>query len=275
MEITQLTAASVVNGIKNNMTIDDFCRKYQCTPERFRQRMKQIYSHDQKNLKHRLSEIEANEKKPRKKSTEAKLDPVGTELDDSQTGTKQDENTDLKKLRVFENEQSGYLMALESKYQELASKHRASKTSLQNLSEKIDKLMLELKKLQETFEEILESNSSIEASMNKISEEWRSVRSRLVDTRKKIQELTTVTLCVYASGEIAPMDGRKIELDDSGWKGIRDELLMSDECQELRIKDVATLGRLLAIVKNVEKEGFKIEVICDSSELEKVFQKLR
>ncbi len=275
MEIKQLTAASVVNGIKNNMTIDDFCRKYQCTPESFRDRLGQIYSHDQRNLKRRLSEIEANGKKPRKRSTDAKLDPVGTELDDSQTGTKQDENTNLKKLRELENEQSGHLIALESKYQELASKHRASKTSLQNLSEKIDKLMLELKKLQETFEEILESNSSIEASMNEISEEWGSVRSQLDVTRKKIQELMTVTLCVYASGEIAPMDGRKIELDDSGWKSIRDELLMSDECQELRIKEVTTLGRLLAIVKNAGREGFEIEVICDSSELEKAFQKLK
>lgn len=270
MEITMLKAKGVMVGIKNGMTRDDFCTKYQCSSDELDDRLKQIYGHNKRQLKNCFSQIEANQKKARKEAEPEDTAEVVHTVDDAPAALPR--NVELEELTRLEEEQSQRVMALESEHKELATRHRELKKSLRDLSKNIDKLMAEFQHHRQEFEEILSQNATVENRMNEITAEWNVERATLSDTRSRIEELSVITLCVYDSGEISLMDNCDVELDDSDWKSRRDILLTLDECLELRLKDIGTLARLLKIVERLD---CKVEVACDNSELENAFQKLR
>ena len=66
MDLTMMKPKNVAVGIKNGMTLTNFCEKYQCSSEEFEDRMKQIYGHNKRQLKNCFVQIAANEKKARK-----------------------------------------------------------------------------------------------------------------------------------------------------------------------------------------------------------------
>ena len=271
----------------------DFCDKYQCSSEEFEERMKQIYGHNRRQLKSCFVQIAANEKKARKEAVsnevaevertdeaDETIDTVGAaedintaeSVDEARADVATSRRVELAYLAELEDQQSKRVMALESEHKELATEHRLHKTSLRELSDKIDKMMVEFQHYHQEFEEILSKNAIVEARMNEISAEWNAERTALADTRSRIEELSVVTLSVYNSGEISLIDGPEIELDDSGWDSTREVLLTDDECQELRLKDITTLAKLLMIA---EHSDYKIEAMCDNAELEMAFRKLR
>ena len=278
MDITMMKTKTVMVGIKNGMTLDDFCQKYQCSSEAFEERMKQIYGHNKKQLKHCFTQIVANEKKARKEAetdeTEevAEVTEVSETTEEDQVPVSMSRSEELKYLAELEKQQVQSVVAKESEHKELAAEHRSYKTSLRELRDKIDKMMVEFQHYHQEFEEILSKNAVVEARMNEISAEWNTERTALADTRSRIEELSVVTLSVYNSGEISQIDGPEIELDDAGWDSTREVLLTEDECQELRLKDITTLAKLLMIA---EHSDHKIEAMCDNAELEIAFRKLR
>ena len=278
MDITTMKTKTVMVGIKNGMTLDDFCQKYQCSSEAFEERMKQIYGHNKKQLKHCFTQIVANEKKARKEAeadeTEevAEVTEVSETTEEEQVPVSMSRSEELKCLAELEKQQVQSVVAKESEHKELAAEHRLYKTSLRELRDKIDKMMVEFQHYHQEFEEILSKNAVVEARMNEISAEWNTERTALADTRSRIEELSVVTLSVYNSGEISQIDGPEIELDDAGWDSTREVLLTEDECQELRLKDITTLAKLLMIAEHSDR---KIEAMCDNAELEIAFRKLR
>lgn len=278
MDITTMKTKTVMVGIKNGMTLDDFCQKYQCSSEAFEERMKQIYGHNKKQLKHCFTQIVANEKKARKEAetdeTEevAEVTEVSETTEEDQVPVSMSRSEELKYLAELEKQQVQSVVAKESEHKELAAEHRSYKTSLRELRDKIDKMMVEFQHYHQEFEEILSKNAVVEARMNEISAEWNTERTALADTRSRIEELSVVTLSVYNSGEISQIDGPEIELDDAGWDSTREVLLTEDECQELRLKDITTLAKLLMIAEHSDR---KIEAMCDNAELEIAFRKLR
>lgn len=282
MEITMMKAKNVMVGIKNGMTLDDFREKYQCTPDEFYERMKQLFGHNKKQLKSCVSQIEANQKKQRKETvSECAMDRVeGTEDADKaevvesvmSKPVETSRNDELTYLIKFEKEQTQRVMDLESEHKGLAARHRQLKNSLRVLSDNIDRMMSEFQQYHQELDEILSQNATIEAQMNEITAKWATERTILHDTRRRIDNLSTVTLGVCRSGEIVHLDESKIELDDTGWQSARENLLMKDECQELRLKDIGTLARLLMIVEHLD---YEVKIECDSSELEDAFKKLR
>ena len=284
MELVMMKAKNVAVGVKNGMTRADFCEKYQCNSDEFDERMEQLYSHNKKQLKDYFAKIEANEKKARKEIDPAEKEESPETVEDAIIGetvsTVESESApegksrsvELKYLAELEEQQSQRVMDLESEHKALATEHRSLKNSLRKLSKDIDDLMSKFQSNHQKFEEILSRNEVVEARMNEITKEWGVERTALEDTRSRIEELSVVTLCVYDSGEIAPMDGYETELDDSGWESTREALLAKDECQELRLKDITTLAKLLAIVEHAD---CKIEAMCDNAELEMAFRMLR
>ena len=278
MTILMMKAKNVMSGIKNGMTLEDFCEKYQCSADEFGERLKQIYGHNKKQLKNCIDQIAANQKKARKETEPDKAEET-RDVDDDVDGAAGKEmpsaaskEVELLSLTELEKRQSQHVMALESEHKTLATEHRALKNSLRGISDSIDRLMGEFRRYHNEFEEILSRNAIVEARMNEVSAEWNEEIAALTDTRNMIEELSTVTLCVYASGEITPMDGCEVTLSDAGWETTREVLLLDDACQELRLKDISVLARLLVIAEHAD---CKLEVVCDNDELEAAFWKLR
>ena len=66
-DLRGLTGKKVRCGIKNGMTMDDFCKRYECTPEELETRIGHLFT-VKGAAKQVLSEIAANSKKPRSKT---------------------------------------------------------------------------------------------------------------------------------------------------------------------------------------------------------------
>ena len=116
MVISMMKPKNVMTGIKNGMTLEDFCKKYECDSEAFGERMKQIYGHNKKQLKDCFIQIEANQKKARKEieaddaetASEAVEEVVAESAtpEDVATASAVPREVELKSLAELESKQS-------------------------------------------------------------------------------------------------------------------------------------------------------------------------
>lgn len=86
-------------------------------------------------------------------------------------------------------------------------------------------------------------------------------------TIKEIANRNTVVFCIGSDGTIEAPDKPEFPIDDSGYLELKNTLIERDECQDLRIRDITTLARLIKIVAKAER----FTLICDSAELEAAF----
>lgn len=272
MNISMMKAKNVKAAIRNGWTIENLCNKYECDKEAFLERLRQLYCPDRNSKRYHdvLDDLDANEKRIRGK--------VGTSTGITSrrnTGTNTLTDAEMKRIAIdilknkaAESEQS--IAKLKSQMGSLIKEHASLRLSLYDLIKDIDHAISEFKKCYKTFCEtrsrIAEIEALIASASSKLDKEIVSLR----DTLDEIEEMSMVTLGVYSSGDISPMDGELVP-DDTGWEVVRDTLITMPECQELRLKDIGTLARLLMIVEHAD---CKIEVMCDDTELEAVFRKL-
>ena len=67
------------------------------------------------------------------------------------------------------------------------------------------------------------------------------------------------------------MDDSPEKLNFAGWKKLYETLLRQKECENLRVRDIQTLAKVLAAVKNCPAT---VVAVFDDSELEEVFRVL-
>ena len=298
MAISRLDAKGVLLGIKNGMTVDDFCTKYQCSSEELITRIHQIYSRSEKFAKKHIAAIIANEKNARKTpnaTEDAEADGAGlaeetpvelpevdwaeatNEASAETNAETQDETCSETALERAEKEAealSQEVMDIEVKWRkEFTPKHLEFIAELREINAEMKELIARYKKLCSRYESTVEKDNAVIQQMNELMSVRREKMSRLAEVRQRIVELKAVSLCIYDSGEIATLDERDIVLDDSGYLELYNELLEREECQELRLKDIRALARLICIVRNMGDISVSA-CVFDNDELEKVYQML-
>ena len=108
--------------------------------------------------------------------------------------------------------------------------------------------------------------------MNAVSKQRYPKVMELQELRTKIEKRMAVSLAVYDSGEIVILEGADFNMDDSGHAEVYSQLIVSEECQELRLKDIKVMAKLLSIASNSER---KINLVCDRPEMEEAYLRLR
>ena len=286
-ELARLTRKDVRVGIKKGLTMKVFCEKYQCSEEELKARIEQLYSKDTKVAKKCLDEIMANGKKPKKQpkpiaeevtiQVEAEEIPETSGFESTTELVNADEtstDTEINKLEVLkdlEESVSQEVIDLESSNKALVREYHICKTKLDECNKKLDEITEEYLACNKVFNETIEEAEKIEQQRSELKKQWGVKRKVLGDIRAEIERLSTIGIDVYNSGEIAPTEGCEVELDDSGWEGLRESLLTSEYCQDLRLRDIGVLARLLKIN---EHAGGKITLLCDRSEIENAFKAL-
>ena len=272
MNISMMKAKDVKSAIRNGKTIAFLCEKYDCDEEGFKERLRQLYYPDRnpKRYNEVLAGLDANEKRIRKKTgvgaknVARKGNAVGI-LTDAEL-----KQVAIEALKNKAAESEHTIMELESQMRFWVEEHSSLKQSLHELTKKIDQVMADFRKsykeFRDTSSELTQTEMLIASATARLDRERITYR----DTIDRIVEMSMVTLGVYSSGDISPMDGELVP-DDTGWEEVRDTLMTMPECQELRLKDIGTLARLLMIVEHAD---CKIEAMCDDAELEAVFRKL-
>ena len=283
MEIKMLDHKGVKNGIKKGMTLEDFCEKYECTPEVLSEQIERLYSHNPRDGKDCLAQMALNAKKARKVDVED-VDVVDQDdvnatitvdrLDEPAMVSNPEDSkvSELSELKSKEIIWSRKVMDLETKHKAFASQHRDCLTQLRGIKDDIDQIKNAFLEKCDEYEKVVEENNVIVEQMNEISQQLSIERSVLDETRQKIEDLEKITIFVYSDGTIKSSNGEVIVLDETETRDLFEELLGKPECEDLRLKDIRTLAKMLVIV---ERSSMKVEMICDNDNLEKTYLALR
>ena len=278
MDLNRMACKSIMDGIKRGMTIADFCEKYECSEEEFRRRLEFLYKyrseHREDKFKRILDALEANKKKRKpRKITEAKGIETEEEADETVADNLEEED-DLETLKRLEEEQSSEIMELEGQHKELFSEHKKTIKSLRAISTEMERLRKEFSEKNTEAQGLINRDTELVQAMNDISAARREKVAILEKTRERIRELDILFLYVYDSGEITTANGSSIpEPESAKLTAMLEELssVAGEECQELRLREITTLAKLLVFAKTQDK---RVEVVCDSSELETAFRAL-
>ena len=258
-----ISRKQIREGIKKGYTKELFCSKYYCSPLDFDTHIEKIYGNDQKAVQGIFSELKANEKKARKRQP---VNKEQVELPEEVTTTEVDEVEELKKRESILSDE---IIKLENTHKNLVEQLRGHRASMHKIKEGVQKLQQELEAKCKSFEEEANKANIVIAAMNDISADRRPKVEELASIREQISELTALTLCVYENGDIAPYD-KDIELDVTGSDEIYRDLLEQELVETLRVKDVRTLARVIAIINNIGNST-KVNLLFDREELEAAY----
>ncbi len=180
--------------------------------------------------------------------------------------------TSLNELRDQARVQSDSIIALEIQYKELFSQHRECIKQLRAIESGLKDLERQLQENITNYQQIIDNDNQLIAQMNAISQNRRIKVAALEDLRQEIQRLEIVAVCAYANGAIEPLEAVKIALDDTGSEQLYDLLISDEAYQDLRVRDIRLLARMVCIVKN---SPFQISPIFENEYLDEYYQRLR
>ena len=269
MSISNLTAKQLKIDIKKGCTPEDLEQRYGCSNEDLRKRIQQLYSQGNgRKAQDVYKELEANRKLPRRvKKEEPAPDDQPSEETDAVPETENDGTLTLEDLIATAEGLSAAVVDLEGQHKALAGERHACIANLRQLQKKIEEIEVELQECHDTYEQSVSRANALADEMNRISANRREKVVALEAVRCEIEERQKISLFVYDDGRIEAVDKPDFIFDDTGYLDLKPVLSEKAECQDLRIRDIATLARLLTIARNIEK----LDLACEASELETAF----
>lgn len=150
------------------------------------------------------------------------------------------------------------------------SQHRSNLKLLLNIRQRMDNIRKEFQSVANECEALTTSNNNLVDRINVVAEQQARQSETLQNLRQQIQSLETITICIYTDGRIELLDDDKTQLDDSGNEKFYHELISeeSNQCQDLRLRDIKTIARLKAIIANSARQ---VEVLFDDNALESYY----
>ena len=261
-------------AIKNGLTPEELADKHNITVDELKSQLRRLYNAgDGSKAQSIFGQLEANRKKSRRRR---KFNPY-TEESIRQPDAEQkvhSEDPKTKTLSDFQEEErklSSEVIHLESEHKELSGRHRACIKELRDLQDQIEDIKRILMECKTKYDDIVTNADTIATKMNDISTIRRDKLVVLEKVRQEIEERSMVTIFVTADGNIEAPDNPDFVMNDEGFQDIKPELAEKEECLDLRVRDIATLARLMKICGAVEH----LTLICDHTELEKAFWAIR
>lgn len=260
--------------IKSGCTPEDLCSRYGCTDEKLRAHIAKIYQRGKEAQKIYKS-LEGNRKIAHKKQVAET--PVVPDSSETVNATEETENSNsdtltLSELEDKEQSLSCDLMSIETKRKELLAEHANRIEDLRNIQSELGEIQASLKSCRERYDQVVREANEIAVQINReINPVLKETKVALETVRHEIETKKTVSLFVFADGRIEAQDRPDLILEDDGYLELKDELLCREECQDLRIRDVTTLARLLKISEHIDH----LELACENEELEAAFALVR
>lgn len=289
---------AIKNGLKGGYGFSDFEEKFGIQRGELEKTIRFLYNRNSDTAEEMIREIAKNEKKrakvaSKKPATEYKGVPIedfksmsldefmalDSNADSCNTVASNDVKTVTpcsKEILLIEEDianLSDELIKAESETKRWDERYRAHDGQLRELDEKLGKLEADMRKVKEKFDSVVGIAREVREKVDQARENQSRLQAAIDEKRQKLAELKRISICVYNDGTIAPLeDDTSVVINDAGTDDICTVLFSAAECQELRMRDVRTLARLIAIVKN---SSLDFEVVCDNTELEKAFGALK
>ena len=281
MTLNALTGKKLRVNIKHGWTIDDFCRKFECSTDELIARINQIYTIHE-TAKQIINDLEANEKKPRKAAAEIMEEKVVEENTPQQTTDSEtieakamEATSTLGELREAEKTQSDLVINIEKEHSELASKRHELKKSFQRIREELIEIRMAFEAKGHEAEAIVQKDNALVVQMNEIVSVYREERAKLEMIRTRIEEESKIVISVYQNGEISLFEGSEATLDESGHEEIFEILREREEAEDFRPRDLRVVARLIKIVNRLT---VPFDIIFENEEVElgyELFKKIK
>ena len=283
VELRSMKAKTLQERIHEGWTVEDFTEYYHCSEEELKRHIHQIYSKSGKKADDTWKEIESNEKIRRKSSKPVSATgsqggkqttpqapeetPMEAENDASVAFQNQNDT-----LRAREKELSEQVVALEIQWQDEKRARKECLRQLRELQKELEEMRRAINSQYEECKTIIENSNQCAERMNANLETRNKLREQLDDIRAELKRRSKLLLGLTIEGEVLTLEEFGWELDDSGFEEIFHEIVESDACAELKLKEIRALARLIAIARN---EPVPIEVIFDNSDAELAYQAIK
>lgn len=267
-----ITQKAINFDIDHGCTVMDFCKKYGYSGEdEFLEALRKIFPIERA-FKMILRKIRANDKLPRKDKpgdpeelapkAQQKKEPAPQKEAEASSPT-------LDELKNSETQMSAEVIELEKRCVDLNEKRLSSRKRFAEIIEDIKHLKetCEAKVLE--AEEIVAKDQEVSKNLVALERTLQTRREELEDTRRRIEYLSKIEICVYNDRRIAPFDEtNKIDLDDSGHEERYERLSKYPEAEDYRPRDLRVVARILSIVNNL---GRPVELIFEDEEVKQAY----
>ena len=284
--MANLDRRSIKTGVKMGMSFSDFRDKYDLDRDELENRIRILYKNNKDDADEIIKAISKNEKKHAKETpTEYKGMPIEAFKEmsfdeflefEKQKKLEETQKTDVEiEVANLEDEiskLSDEIITKESEHKKWRERHREHLNQIGSLDDKLAKIESELKEIKQKYDSIIGLDNDAVERANRALDEKHELEAVIEERRQKLKSLKAVTICAYEDGTINPLDESvNIVLDDSGHDELYAELITKEECEDLRVKDIKTLARLIKIA---EHSACDLEIVTDNAEIEKVFSSL-
>ena len=255
--------------LKHGATLEDFLEEYDCTREEFIAYLEKNFREKAKNSM--LRYMNKNSKKPKQfsgkssKST-SKGNIVIKHIEEKPT---------IKKEKTTNNCAENQI---EPTLEELKEKERYISSEVHKQNEFCKELELMKKgfldNLEETNKTLLETRKRI----GKIQKDIKNTSGQIDEVKKeikqKIKTLQKVSLFVYMNGDIEAENFDIPEKEQTGCDKYFDDLLKNEVVEELSIKQIRQLAKLLVLLELLKEKELIWDITFESKVQQDVFEKL-
>lgn len=271
MTLKSLNGRKVRIGIKNGLSVRDFCQKYECGEEELRERIRQLFTVEETAGKV-WNEIRNNEKKSRRK-VETTIDTPNV-VDETPKGEEVKSDTHIPSLEELKEQELIYsndVIELEKTYKGCYQEREEGRKRYRKLRDEIQELKTAYNQRCQEVKKIIQNDNDTVKKMNEICDLYRSKRAALEAIRSNIEEMSKIVICVYSDHEIAPFDEEMAEtwLDDTGHGELFDRLREREEAEDFRPRDLRVIARIMKIVENLDAP---VEIIFEEEELREAYE---
>ena len=279
MNFRTATSRKIKTLIKQGFTNEELCERFECTEEELEGHIRLLFKTGADGV---LRDLCANRKKARPKLREEVGDLSGqSELESNSESEPeyvvvptlvQESPTKptLDELIQKEHALSNDVISLEVTHTELTGKHRVIIKRLREIDDELEGLERQTQSCRDRATQLDTQANEIVTEMNDISDQRHTKLAELDTVRKKIEEMSTVSIYVFSDGRIGAPDNPDFILEDEGYQVLKDELLTREECLDLRVRDIVTLARL----KIISEKAAKFSLVFEDQSLESVYTML-
>lgn len=290
MNLNALDARDIRQGMKRGIGFAECLTKYNCTANDLAYHIRRLFIGDGDSIIKQMQRIseknEADSIRRGKKAQKQSRKLAEQAAKNAQVATEGVENTSnpppmeisaspsdpLAELHAQEQSLSNTVIRLESEHKRLNGLHCECLDQMRGIQSEIEAIRETLKEKGAAYEQIVQRNNQLVQDMNDISRRRSGHLTELHDIRQQIEALTIVEVFVYTNGNIETADNKvKIAMDDTGNDELYAELIQRNDFQDLRMRDIRTLARIVRIVHNSK---VRIQPVFEDECLEPFFQLL-
>lgn len=238
--------------LKHGLGLQDLCAKHGCTEDQLEANIRTLYKSNADSI---LKQLRRNDHRQSKLRRKPHIQPT-TEIISLSIGSSDDQPAEPTLAEQIADLKVQEQAALDSAF--------AYNTHLQGLQAQQESCLREfsvqqgcLKRLQQTVQDLHQQITKLSDQYEAIQTDIHTARSFLeinqshaAELREQIDDLEKIVILAYSDGEIEPIDGTDIVLNDTGNDKIYSSLITRDDCADLRIRDLRTIARVISIVNN-------------------------